>query len=387
MRFALQAMEEGLAVHASDKRFTSAGRSFARGSIVVRRHENDGTAGEIDAAVRRAAAGAGVEVVRSGSGRSVDDGPDLGGGHFRLLARPRIAIVSNMPVAPDAFGHLWHHLDTQLGAPLAMLDAQQLGSYDLRRYNVLILPTTWSGLDAVLEPMKGRLESWLRGGGTLVACGDAAASLTRERLGLSQVVLRRHALEELEAFTRQAEREDAARVVTIDEALVWGDAVQADEEPSAEDEDKDKDKQSDAKEDSSEASLDAEQDRWLRRFSPYGVTLRGQVDQRAWITAGAGDELPVYANGSRVFLSDDGVRTAVRLAEADRVRLGGLVWPEARERLGRSAWLTVERIGRGQVVLFAALPGFRGYHRATGRLFSNAVVLGPGLGADQPVGW
>ena len=79
--------------------------------------------------------------------------------------------------------------------------------------------------------------------------------------------------------------------------------------------------------------------------------------------------------------------TAVRLEHAPALRLGGLLWPEARERLADSAWLTVERKGHGQIVLFAAPPAFRGYHLASARLFANAVVLGPGLGADQPVGW
>ena len=69
------------------------------------------------------------------------------------------------------------------------------------------------------------------------------------------------------------------------------------------------------------------------------------------------------------------------------LRLGGLLWPEARARLADSAWLTVERKGHGQIVLFTDPPAYRGYQLATARLFANAVVLGPGLGADQPVGW
>jgi hypothetical protein len=75
----------------------------------------------------------------------------------------------------------------------------------------------------------------------------------------------------------------------------------------------------------------------------------------------------------------------VRLSAADELRVAGLLWPEARARLAHAAWLTLERRGDGQVVLFAAPPTFRGYHRATARLFGNAVVLGPGLGARAPL--
>jgi hypothetical protein len=92
-------------------------------------------------------------------------------------------------------------------------------------------------------------------------------------------------------------------------------------------------------------------------------------------------------DGDQVLMAREPVRTAVRLAPAERLRLAGLLWPEARERLARTAWLTVERRGHGQVVLFATQPVFRGYHKATGRLLANAVVYGPGAGADQPLGW
>ena len=81
------------------------------------------------------------------------------------------------------------------------------------------------------------------------------------------------------------------------------------------------------------------------------------------------------------------VRTPVRLADENELRLSGLLWPEARERLARSAYATVERIGYGQVVLFASDPLFRGYLEGTGRMFLNAVLLGPGLGTSQPVPW
>jgi hypothetical protein len=131
----------------------------------------------------------------------------------------------------------------------------------------------------------------------------------------------------------------------------------------------------------------AEEDERARLFAPQGVTLRATVDPEAWITSGCGDVLPVLVSGSDAFLAKPPVRTAVRLDAGPALRLGGLLWPEARARLADGAWLTVERKGHGQIVLFAAQPAFRGYHLASARLFANAVVLGPGLGADQPVGW
>ena len=97
--------------------------------------------------------------------------------------------------------------------------------------------------------------------------------------------------------------------------------------------------------------------------------------------------LPVWVSGADVLLSRSPVRTPVRLAGADDLRISGLLWPEARGRHADSAWLTVERMGAGQVILFAFNPAFRAQFPAGARLFANAVVYGPGCGTDQPVGW
>ena len=133
------------------------------------------------------------------------------------------------------------------------------------------------------------------------------------------------------------------------------------------------------------ARLEA-RDAWQRRFAPRGVFLRGEIDSDSWISAGCDGEAPVYFSGPEVLLAREPVRTAVRLADRDRLRVSGLLWPEAAERLADSAYLTQERVGQGQVILFAAQPGYRGTMRSSGRLFANAAELGPGVGASAPIG-
>lgn len=384
--FAARALEAGLALHVSDEPFRAAERAFPRGSLLLRRAENPGELSEVRARIERAALAAGVEVFESGTARSPDEGPDLGGGHFRLLARPRIALLANAPIAPDSYGHLWHHLDRVLGVPFTILDSATLRGADLRRYNVLVLPPG-GGLRALLEPLKDSLVAWVESGGTLVACGSSSAALTKNQLGLSSLVLRGDVVADLGPYTIAARRQRAARTVEIDEELVWSgkraEPETSEPEPAKEAKDaKDaKEKAPDEEPKESPESLEA----WRRRFSPHGVTLLAHASPEAWITAGTREQNAVYFSGSEVLLSKDPV--AVRLGSYDELRLAGLLWPEARERIAESAYLAVERRGAGQVVLFAAAPAFRGYHHGSARLFSNAVIYGPGLGADQPVGW
>lgn len=381
--FAARAMELGVALALADDAFSAAGRTFPRGSLLVRRAENPGELDALVAKLERAAQEAGVRVYAAASGRSPDAGPDLGGGHFHLLARPRVALLSNSPIETDLYGHLWHQLDRVLGVPVSAIDAAELSSVDLRRYNVLVLPPG-GGMRALLAPVKDALAAWIEAGGTLVACGSSAAALTRDALGLSSVVLRRNVLSELGAYRVAAKRQWDAREIELDEALVWdGPAPQAEggEEAQAPDEGAKSKAEAKGEPEEKPESLDA----WRRRFSPFGASLLAYCDPNAWITAGSPEKLPVAFSGDAVFLSTDPV--AVRLGRSAELRLGGLLWPEARERIAESAYLTVERKGAGQIVLFASMPAFRGYHYATARLFSNAVVYGPGVGADQPVGW
>jgi len=384
--FAAQALELGLAVHISDKEFTTAGRKFTRGSLLIRRHENDekNLAGRIAKAADRSR----VEVFETAHARSPDEGPDLGGGHFTLLARPRIAVLANSPVSRDTFGHLWYLLDHELRVPYSLLDATSFGAYDLRRYNVLVLPPAGGSLRSILADNKEALQTWIRAGGTLVACGNASAAVANESLGISSVRLRRNVIDDLEDYATETKRARDARDIEIDSELLWNGRAS---EPETEASDGDEVASAEGAKPDAEPSpeeMTEERDAWMRRFSPAGAFLRGEVNADTWLTAGSNtDELPIYAQGSTVLLAKSPAQTAIRFAPAETLRLAGLLWPEARERIADSAFATIESRGNGQVILFATMPGFRGYFKGTGRMLSNAMIYGPGAGASQPVNW
>jgi hypothetical protein len=68
-----------------------------------------------------------------------------------------------------------------------------------------------------------------------------------------------------------------------------------------------------------------------------------------------------------------------------RLRMSGLLWPEAADRLANSAYVTREAVGTGQVILFASSPTFRGSTKGTMRIMANALICGPGMGASAPI--
>jgi hypothetical protein len=193
-------------------------------------------------------------------------------------------------------------------------------------------------------------------------------------------------LDKLAEYQEAVEREDGARNISVDPNQIWGrhvtqkKTVQApmEEGKSA------KSQESDGKPDIDKLKRT---DEWRRLFSPKGTFLASTVNTEHWLGFGLPKRLPVMLWGNNAFMSKHPAATVVRLADRNQLRLSGLLWPEAGERMARSAYATVESVGRGQIILFAVDPTFRMWLSGTHRLFLNATMLGPGLGASQPLPW
>src|SRR5690606_30512274 len=69
----------------------------------------------------------------------------------------------------------------ELDYPLSILDQSQLGSADLSRYNVIIMP---SGRYAWKEGETKKLQDWVRSGGKVIAI-DAALNFFADKEGFS----------------------------------------------------------------------------------------------------------------------------------------------------------------------------------------------------------
>jgi hypothetical protein len=364
----------------ADKPFTIDGVRYDRGAILLRRLENPTglpailakLSGDLDIDIRP------VPTALS------NKGPDLGGQRFRLLHRPRVAIATQWPMSSSSFGSVWYLLDHRLRMRCSPVNVQSLGRMDLRRYNVIVLPRTWSSaLGAVLDDgAMRRLRTWVEGGGTLIACGGSAAFLAKERTGLGSIRLKRDVLDKLPVYAEALQRERDARTIDVDPEKVWG----AIEEETANEPDPPDEK---TKKAAPKRDLDAlkRHDAWQRRFSPRGVVAAADLDPEHWLCFGAGERLPVYISGSDAWMSKRPAATPARLAPAEELRLSGLMWPEARQRWAGTAYATVERIGNGQVILFANDPFYRAYYEGSARLLLNAVMLGPGMGTRQPLPW
>jgi len=401
---AARMMEQGLKVRIIDKKTTLDGHQFSRGSIVIYRYDNEFFEGNLDAIVESTAKEMSVSAVAISGGLGKGDLPDIGGSHFRLLEQPQIAILTRGRINPYDFGAIWHSIDTNLGIRHSHIDLNTFAFNDLRRYNTLVIP------DLLYGSLKGdqlsAIKDWVEAGGSLIAINDSVSGLTDPEAKFSSVRQLKASFENIEQYNISLQREWLAQQDEYPEINdIWNHSVDGKVNyPWVKDE-----KPGDKKQ------LKKQED-WLAKFSPSGAMVAARSDQKHWLTFGTSATLPLLIANNPILMSDDNSEAVVRYGSYEKMdsdkwdkvqksfkdkpvsrkigwsnlpdeynltlRMSGLLWPEASQRVANSAYLTREGKGNGQIILFAGQPVFRGSTQGSNRLLLNALVYGAGLGTN-----
>lgn len=364
-------LQAGYKVWAARKPFEVEGRRFEAGSLVIRLSGNPNLDEDYlkDIALSTGVIIYGVNTALGG------DLVDLGGQEFVLLTRPRVAIVGGASTSTYEFGSVWHLLDSRLGMKTSTLDIESLARMDLRKYNVIVMPSTW--YDDVYKRMLGKkgigkIDDWVKDGGTLIAMGNATAFLADSSVALTSLREKAQVLEDIAAYQDAAAWMAAAESVTVDSLDLW--EAKPGKEPTLE---------------QVEAAAKLEElkkvDELARRLRPQGVIMAAALDEEDWLCFGVRSPAPVMVSTAMAYVAKRDVRAAARFESEVKVRLSGLLWPEARRRWSGTVYAAHQRRGNGQVIVFAGQPNFRAYYYAGERLLLNALLLGPGFGTRQPI--
>ena len=389
---AARLMEQGVHVRANRKASRLDGMDLPIGSIAItaddNRHMDDWIA-----RVETTADALGIPVHGVGFGRAPGDLADLGGEQWRVLSQPQIAIISRGMTNMLDVGAVWWMVDHRLGIRSSQLDEKRASWTDLRSYNVIYLPERW-GSASIPNGLMAALDDWVSNGGTLVATGRSAEAL----MAGDDPMVNTHRLgdvvdQDLAPYQDQLHREWLAWNDPLPDNI-WGHDAEAADYPFV-------------KKDAPAGPEERQRtDDWQAQFMPSGALVATRPVGEHWLNAGRNAFLSVLFSDSPVLMSDGRVEAAARVGqwlpagdnaahhvgwgpvpEGHRlsVRMGGLLWPEARERIASAAYVTREQVGRGQVILFAHAPAFRAAQLGAMRMLENALILGPGLGASKPI--
>ncbi|GAB4327898.1 MAG: M14 family zinc carboxypeptidase [Candidatus Zixiibacteriota bacterium] len=368
-----QLFGSGLMVRCAVEPFVHGGESYDRGTLLLRRAENPE---DIVERLQDIAASTGVTFIGTSTVYS-SDGPDLGSDNFRVLNAPRVGLFMGSGIDYTGAGAMWFLLDHEMHMRVSLLDINQFSGGGLSKYNVLILPSYWGGAGGLRSALGAQginaIKEWIEAGGTLIAAENAAFFCADSSTGLSKARERGDVLTELDKYEDALAKERAAFTATVDTNDVWH------WKPSPPQKD-----QSTSKPD--KATLE-EEDKLGRLFRPQGAIVRLDIHPEHWLGYGVGETSTAMLSTSQALMAKDPVEVAARYGDPSDIRLGGLLWPEARRRWANTACVTREWRGRGQVILFAAEPFFRAYFHGPKRMLQNAILLGPGLGTRQPSPW
>ena len=388
--FAARLMELGVQVRIINKATSLSGHEISRGSVVVLGMDNP-LMTDLHILVEKIARNLELSVVSIESGFGPEELPDWGGEHFNLLERPKVAILSHEGFNSYDVGVSWWSIDHHLGIRHSQINKSIVNYADLRRYNTIIIPSGGS----LTKNNKTILTDWVKQGGTLIAHNGSVRALTSEE-GVGNVKQIQNSFNKSNNFNIDLQREIYALSDEIDYESVLGNKVNTEISYPWET----------SKKKLSQKELE-DRDKWQSLFMPSGSFVGARTDQKHWLTFGSTEILPVLYSNYPVLMTDKNSQAAVRIGEIIdspennevkvlnwstipagkdiNIRMSGLVWPEAAQRIANSAYVTRERLGSGQVILFSGEPNFRGSTLGTNRLWLNAVVYGAGLGTSKKI--
>ncbi|MGC8742255.1 MAG: M14 family zinc carboxypeptidase [Verrucomicrobiia bacterium] len=404
---AARLLELGFKVRVAEKDFQISGKNFSRGSIVITELDNRQRGKSLFSEAQKSAREIGVKTTLVDTGFGIGDLPDLGGHYFKLLEYPRIAIMGQKGFSATDYGSVWFTVEKHLGIRHSRIDDYE--SPDLFRYNVLILP---DGSPNFNSNKINAIKEWVKAGGTLIAIAGSATMFIDDKNDFSKVRKLPEALSNVSDYEIKILKEWLSQNEKLpDNETQWSTKFvpeikypwQIENVPQIDEKELKK------------------RDLWQSMFMPQGAFIAGRVDTNHWLTAGCRNYLPVLVGRQAVLMAAEGVEAPVRYGyilpknsderevnhSSDKnnnqnvnqrtgwcmpipntviyLRMSGLLWQEAAHRIIHGAWVTREQLGRGQIIIFATPPTFRGTERGPMRVFLNAVVFGPGCGTTIPV--
>ena len=244
-------------------------------------------------------------------------GPDLGSSNFPVLKKPNVAMITGGQASPYSAGQMWHLLDTKVKLPVTMLKSDRFSRANLDEYTTLLIAE--GGIDS---KHWSKIKSFAADGGTVIAVGNAAVS-TQSSLSGNQ---------------------SPNKSVAIDGSI--------------------------------QKPFDsASNERALKLIS--GAIFRTRVDLTHPLLYGfTRKELPVFRSHSGFLQPSKNPYCNPAIYHSDFPLMAGYCSDENVERFKGSASIVVVPSGRGQFILMADNPNFRGFWKATSHVFLNAIYFG-----------
>jgi hypothetical protein len=156
-------LKKGLRAKVAMRPFSLNGKNYDYGTIMVPAQNQKLTADKIYGLLKKIADETGVNINAANTG--LTNGIDLGSSTFKIVKKPKIAVLVGDGITSYDAGEIWHLLDTRYQIPLTKLDTKNLNKVDLSKYTTIIIPNTSGN---TLNNSKENLKTFVKNGGILI---------------------------------------------------------------------------------------------------------------------------------------------------------------------------------------------------------------------------
>lgn len=307
-------LQMGVRVRFAESDFTINNKHYRKGTLLLLKAGNERSFASIPAVLEKYQADA--DAVKSGF---MESGFDFGSERVHLVRKPNVAMLTGNNVSATAAGEVWYLFDQQLNYPITLINADDVGSTNWKKIDVLIIP---DGYYKFLGDKDGSadLKSWVRQGGKIIAMENAVSQMASNDWGFK---------------LKKAEEEDTSKMNLI------------------------------------KRYSDRERDGIVNNIP--GAIYKVQLDNSHPLAFGYPDYyFTLKQNGSVYDFMKDGWNVGV--IKKDRP-VAGFVGSKIMEHIKDGTVLGVTSMGNGSIVYFADDPVFRSFWENGKLLLCNAVFL------------
>jgi hypothetical protein len=172
-------IQAGIKVRYAEQAFSSNGKTFEKGSLIVTKAANKESGNQLYAKILRAAGETpdfreSIVPIMSGF---VDKGYDFGSGNVRVIRAPKVALLVGEGAGTNAAGELWFYMEQELKYPVSLINTTDLAQASISSFDVLIIP------DGFYRFMNDKsitddLKSFVQKGGRLIAFENAVSQMS-----------------------------------------------------------------------------------------------------------------------------------------------------------------------------------------------------------------
>ncbi len=176
-------MKKGVKVRKAMKAFTSNGKNFEAGTLIVTRRNNEGIV-DFDNVVQSAAKSLSRKIYTTSTGYS-DKGADFGSSEMNYIKAPKVALLGGDQTSSLDHGQVWHFFEQQIHYPISIIGTDYFKNIDLWKYDVFIVPDgNYKLLD---EGTLSMIERWISDGGRLIVmAGGNSSFVDKKGFGLKE---------------------------------------------------------------------------------------------------------------------------------------------------------------------------------------------------------